>query len=124
MTKQLADLDEREDTSPEEKELAELLTVLVDEYEERRYPIRKASPTDTKAFDGSPQTYPEGPLEGFRFKRHYLRGVSRQARHQQSPGKKTGRVFSCEYRTVHLGSVRSFESGHPSKLQPHRNFPQ
>jgi HTH-type transcriptional regulator / antitoxin HigA len=40
-------LDERDDPSPEEKELAELLTVLVDEYEERRYPIRKASPQRT-----------------------------------------------------------------------------
>jgi len=47
VTKQLTHLDEREDTSPEEKELAELLTVLVDEYEERRYPIREASPQQT-----------------------------------------------------------------------------
>jgi HTH-type transcriptional regulator/antitoxin HigA len=44
---ELLRLDEREDTSPEEKELAELLTVLIDEYEERRYPIRKASPQQT-----------------------------------------------------------------------------
>src|SRR5260370_5113081 len=40
-------LDEREDLSPEESELAELLTVLIDEYEERRYPIRNASPRQT-----------------------------------------------------------------------------
>jgi antitoxin component HigA of HigAB toxin-antitoxin module len=32
---------------PEEKELAELLIMLIDEYEERRYPIRKASPQRT-----------------------------------------------------------------------------
>ena len=44
LTDELLRLDDREDLSPEEHELAELLTVLIDEYEERRYPIRKASP--------------------------------------------------------------------------------
>ena len=47
LTKELMRLDERENLSAEEKELAELLTVLIDEYEERRYPIRKASPQQT-----------------------------------------------------------------------------
>lgn len=44
LTKELVSLDERDDLTPEEKELAELLTLLVDEYEERRYPIPQASP--------------------------------------------------------------------------------
>lgn len=39
--------DESEELSEEEEQLAELLTVLVDEYEGRRYPIRKASPRQT-----------------------------------------------------------------------------
>jgi HTH-type transcriptional regulator/antitoxin HigA len=47
LTTALLRLDEREDVTPEEKELAELLTVLIDEYEARRYPIRKASPQQT-----------------------------------------------------------------------------
>jgi HTH-type transcriptional regulator/antitoxin HigA len=47
LTNELMRLDEREDLSPEEKELAELLTVLIVEYEERRYPIRRASPQQT-----------------------------------------------------------------------------
>jgi HTH-type transcriptional regulator/antitoxin HigA len=47
LTNELMRLDEREDLSREEKELAELLTVLIDEYEERRYPIRRASPQQT-----------------------------------------------------------------------------
>jgi len=47
LTSELLRLDQRESPSPEEKELAELLTVLIDEYEERRYPIRKASPQRT-----------------------------------------------------------------------------
>jgi HTH-type transcriptional regulator/antitoxin HigA len=44
LTNELMRLDEREDVSPEETELAELLTVLIDEYEQRRYTLRKASP--------------------------------------------------------------------------------
>jgi HTH-type transcriptional regulator/antitoxin HigA len=47
LTDELLRLDELKNPSPEEKELAELLTVLVDEYEERRYPIHKASPQQT-----------------------------------------------------------------------------
>ena len=47
LTNELLRLDERERPSPEEKELAELLTVLIDDYEERRYPIRKATPQRT-----------------------------------------------------------------------------
>jgi HTH-type transcriptional regulator / antitoxin HigA len=44
LTNELEHLDERDDFSPEEKELAELLTVLINDYEERRYPITKSSP--------------------------------------------------------------------------------
>jgi|SRR5580704_7539117 HTH-type transcriptional regulator/antitoxin HigA len=47
LTSELLRLDQRDHATPEEKELAELLTVLIDEYEERRYPIRKASPQQT-----------------------------------------------------------------------------
>jgi HTH-type transcriptional regulator/antitoxin HigA len=47
LTNELIRFDECKDSSPEEKELAELLTVLIDDYEERRYPIQKASPRRT-----------------------------------------------------------------------------
>lgn len=47
LTNELMRLDDREDLTPEEHQLAELLTVLIGEYEERRYPIRKASPQQT-----------------------------------------------------------------------------
>jgi HTH-type transcriptional regulator/antitoxin HigA len=47
LTDELMRLDARDDLTPEEQELAELLTVLIGEYEERRYPIRKASPQQT-----------------------------------------------------------------------------
>jgi HTH-type transcriptional regulator/antitoxin HigA len=47
LTNELGRLDERDRLSREERELAELLTVLIDEYEERRYPIPRASPRQT-----------------------------------------------------------------------------
>ena len=47
LVNELMRLDEQEDLTPEEHELAELLTVLIVEYEERRFPIRKASPRQT-----------------------------------------------------------------------------
>jgi len=47
LTSELLRLDEREDATREERELAELLTVLIDEYEARRYLIRRASPRQT-----------------------------------------------------------------------------
>jgi len=47
LANELMRLDEKERLSPEERELAELLTILIGDYEERRYPIRKASPRQT-----------------------------------------------------------------------------
>jgi HTH-type transcriptional regulator/antitoxin HigA len=47
LTNELMRLNELADSSREEKGLAELLTVLIDEYETRRYPIPKASPQQT-----------------------------------------------------------------------------
>ena len=44
---ELLRLDEIDNPSPEQEVLAELLTVLIEEYEERRYPIRKAEPRQT-----------------------------------------------------------------------------
>ena len=44
LTEELLRLDERDELTLEESELAKLLTVLIDDYEERRYPIPKASP--------------------------------------------------------------------------------
>jgi HTH-type transcriptional regulator / antitoxin HigA len=47
LTDELMSLDDLRNPSAEEKELAELLTVLIDEYEGRRFPIRKAGPRQT-----------------------------------------------------------------------------
>lgn len=47
LSAELLRLDECGNPTAEEEELAELLTVLIDEYEGRRYPIRKASPRQT-----------------------------------------------------------------------------
>jgi len=47
LTDELMRLDESEKLTPEEKELSELLTMLIDEYEEHRYPIRQSTPCQT-----------------------------------------------------------------------------
>lgn len=44
LTEELIHLDIRDALTLEEKELAELLTVLVNDYEQRRYPIDRATP--------------------------------------------------------------------------------
>lgn len=46
MTDELLRLDEIDKPTHEENELSELLTVLIDEYERRRFPIREAKPRD------------------------------------------------------------------------------
>jgi HTH-type transcriptional regulator/antitoxin HigA len=47
LTKELLRLDDRQRLTPEEQELAELLTVLIENYEDRRFPIRKSTPRQT-----------------------------------------------------------------------------
>ncbi len=43
----LLDLDEREDLSPEEEALAEVLTLLIEDYEEKHHPLPPVSPNDS-----------------------------------------------------------------------------
>ena len=40
-------LDEREDLSPEEDALAEVLTLLIEDYEEKHHPLPRVSPTES-----------------------------------------------------------------------------
>jgi HTH-type transcriptional regulator / antitoxin HigA len=44
LTKMLLELDEREDLSPEEEALAEVLTLLIEDYEEKVHPFPLVSP--------------------------------------------------------------------------------
>jgi len=43
----LLQLDEREDLSPEEEALAEVLTLLIEDYEEKRHPLPRVSPNES-----------------------------------------------------------------------------
>ena len=43
----LLELDEREDPSPEEKALAEVLTLLIEDYEEKFHPLPQVSPNES-----------------------------------------------------------------------------
>jgi HTH-type transcriptional regulator/antitoxin HigA len=44
MTALLLELDEREDLSPEEEQLAEMLTILIEDFEAKHYPLPPAPP--------------------------------------------------------------------------------
>ncbi len=43
----LIERDERDDLSPEEEALAEMLTLLIEDYEERNYPLPQVSPNES-----------------------------------------------------------------------------
>src|ERR1700742_1798666 len=47
MVAALLELDESEDLSPEEEALAEVLTLLIEDYEEKNHPLPRVSPTDS-----------------------------------------------------------------------------
>lgn len=51
LTEMLLELDERDDLSPEEEALSEVLTLLIEDYEEKYYPLHRVSPNESlKAF--------------------------------------------------------------------------
>ena len=47
MTALLLELDEREDLSAEEEQLAEMLTILIEDFEAKRYPFPPVSPRES-----------------------------------------------------------------------------
>lgn len=47
LTEMLLDLDEREDLSPEEEALAEVLTILIEDYEGKYHPLPRVSPNES-----------------------------------------------------------------------------
>jgi len=47
ITEKLLALDDRDDLSPEEEALAEVLMLLIEDYEEKNYPLPQVSPNDS-----------------------------------------------------------------------------
>ena len=47
LTQMLLELDERESRTPEEDALAEMLTLLIEDFEEKRYPMPRVSPNES-----------------------------------------------------------------------------
>ena len=47
LTERLLQLDEREDLSPEEEALGEVLTLLIEDYEEKYHPLPRVSPNES-----------------------------------------------------------------------------
>lgn len=98
MTELLLKLDERENLTPEEEHLAEMLTVLIEDFEARRYPLVPVPPYEAlKALmeDRGLRHRDIWPVLG-------NKGVAseipqRQTVHQQSAGKEAGGILpsSC-----------------------------
>jgi HTH-type transcriptional regulator / antitoxin HigA len=47
LTERLLELDDRDDLSPEEQALAEVMTLLIEDYEERYFPLPRVSPNES-----------------------------------------------------------------------------
>ena len=47
LTAMLLEMDERDDLTPEEEALAEVLTLLIEDYEEKYYPLPQVSPNES-----------------------------------------------------------------------------
>ena len=46
MIQELMSLDERENPTPEERELAELMTTLIEQYEDKHFPVKQVPPLE------------------------------------------------------------------------------
>jgi HTH-type transcriptional regulator/antitoxin HigA len=111
LTNELLRLDEREDLSPEEKELSELLTVLIEEYEERRYPLRKASPQQTLQHLMEARSLTQKDLWKLLGSQGITSEVFHGKRHQQSTRKETSVLLSRRCRAVHFSRFAKFPMG-------------
>ncbi len=103
LTADLIALDEREDLSPEEQALAELLTILIENYEEKAFPLPPVSPADSlKALmeDRGLKHKDIWPVLG-------NKGTATEVLHgprsiSKAPGKALGRVFPRAGRSLYL----------------------
>lgn len=84
----------------------------MDDYEQRRYLIWKASPRQTLQHLMEARDLTQKDLWKVFGRKGYLRGVSRQVFYQRGAGEKTGRVHSGQRRTTHLD-----KTGHPRNPQ-------
>ena len=93
----------KKDPSPEERELAELLTILIENYEERRFPIRQSSPRQTLQHLMESRNFTQKDM----WKVFKSRGITsevfqRQAIDQQDAGEKTGGFLQRWRGIIHL----------------------
>jgi hypothetical protein len=94
-TEILYDLDRRSKTlTRAEKELAELLTVLIEDFEEKRYQMRRTTPAGRIALpDGSARYRAEGPRGRVRNAKHRVGSSQWQAGIEQGPHQAIERPF-------------------------------
>jgi len=84
MIAELEKLDKREKLSPEEEALAELMTALIERFEEERYPLGHATPVEAlRVFMEDRGLRPAGPDPDLRREQRCVRRAEREALDQQ-----------------------------------------
>lgn len=96
-------MDKGEDLSPEEEKILKLFARLIEDFEQRYYHPREATPLEVLQHlmeaRGVKQTH---LWEVFRLERHCFRSNQRQTRDQQDSGKGPGKLLSRFSRLVYL----------------------
>jgi len=102
-TSKLLALDERDDLSAEEEALAGVLTLLIEDYEDKAPYLTPsvAQPVFGRAY-GRARFETQRHLARARQQRCRHRGVKRTAFHQQGASQAAGRILSCANRPLHL----------------------
>lgn len=102
LTGMLLQLDEREDLSPEEEALAEVLTLLIEDYEKKPSASPRLTQRIVAGADGRTRVEAQGHLARPRQQRSCHRGVEWPPVYQQGAGKAACRVLSRSNRPLHL----------------------
>ena len=91
MTELLLKLDEREDLSAEEEQLAEMLTILIEDFEAKHSPFASGTaPRGAEGVDGGTRVATQRYLAGAGQQGRNIRDPQRQTIHQQSAGEEAG----------------------------------
>jgi len=109
LTDEFMRLDDLEKPSHAEAQMTELLTLLIEEYEQRRHPVPHAAPQQVLLqLMEARRPEAEGFAEDFRIEGSYIRSDSRKPRDQQGASEEAGGFFSCERGAFYLtGELRA-----------------
>ena len=91
--------------APEERKLLRLMVRLIEDFEAQAYRIEPGPPYLTLQRLMEARGVRQGLTAHLRFGRHRLRGLQRQARHQQNARQETGRLLRRAVGFAHLARL-------------------